>query len=177
MGVPYVPVMGLVGSDLLKRREDMLIREDPFNPGVRTVVAKSLRPDVALLHGQKADRAGNVSMGQFNDDTLLAEASRRVIVTVEEVVDKLTEVDSKGTVLPSILVDAVVHAPYGAHPAACPDYYGVDEAHIHRYIEASKSDAAFAAYLEETVFGVKDHGAYVERFVAGGTTRQAVGND
>ena len=87
IGAPYIPVLGLVGSDLLKRRDDMKILADPFNPEVKTVVAKAYRPDFAFLHAQKADRWGNVSCGWDNDDTLLAEASHHVIVTVEEVVD------------------------------------------------------------------------------------------
>ena len=165
IGAPYIPVIGLVGSDLLKRRDDMKIMPDPFNPEMKTVVAKAYRPDFALFHAQKADRRGNVSCGWFNDDTLLAEASRHVIVTVEEVVEHLEEDEAKGSYLPGILVDTVVHAPFGAHPAACPDYYGVDSEHMKRYAEQSKSDESFNAYLEETTFSMPTHEAYVERFV------------
>lgn len=165
IGAPYIPVLGLVGSDLLKRRDDMKICADPFNPELKTVVAKAYRPDFAFLHGQRADRYGNVSSGWYNDDTLLAEASRHVIVTVEEVVDELSEEEAKGSFLPAILVDTVVHAPFGAHPAACPDYYPVDDAHMRGYLEAAKSDAAFDAYLNETTFSVASHEEYVERFV------------
>ncbi len=164
-GIPYVPVVGLVGTDLLKRRDDMKICPDPFNPELKSVVAKAYRPDFAIFHAQQADRRGNVSSGWFNDDTLLAEASRHVIVTVEEVVDELAEADANGSFLPSILVDTVVHAPFGAHPAGCPGYYPVDDAAMKRYAERSASDEAFAAYLEETTFAVPSHEAYVERFV------------
>jgi glutaconate CoA-transferase subunit A len=165
IGAPYIPVVGLVGTDLLKERDDMKICPDPFNPEVKSVVAKAYRPDFAIFHAQRADRAGNVSCGWFNDDTLLAEASRHVIVTVEEVVDRLEEADAKGSFLPGILVDTVVHARFGAHPAACPDYYPVDEAEMRRYAEAGKSDESFAAYLRETTLELPDHAAYVERFV------------
>ena len=165
IGAPYVPVLGLVGSDLLKRRDDMKICPDPFNPEVKTVVAKAYRPDFAFFHAQKADRRGNVSCGWDNDDTLLAEASRHVIVTVEEIVEELSEADAKGSFLPGILVDTVVHAPFGAHPAACPDYYPVDEAHMRHYADSAKSDEAFGAYLEETTLSVASHEDYVERFV------------
>ncbi len=165
IGAPYIPVLGLVGSDLLKRRDDMKILADPFNPEVKTVVAKSYRPDFAIFHAQQADRWGNVSSGWHNDDTLLAEASHHVIVTVEEVVDELSEADAKGSFLPSILVDTVVHAPFGAHPGACPDYYPVDDDQMRRYVEAAASDGAFEAFLEETTLAVPSHEAYVERFV------------
>ncbi len=171
MGVPYIPVLGLVGSDLLKRRDDMMIVPDPFQPEVKTVVARAYRPQVALLHAQKADRAGNVSTGRVSDDVILAEAARRVIVTVEEVVDHLDEAESEGTFLPSLLVDHVVLAPAGAHPGGCPGYYEVDEAHMRQYTQAAQSDETFAAYLQQVVFGVADHGEYVERFVAPGDGR------
>jgi glutaconate CoA-transferase subunit A len=161
MGVPYVPVMGLVGSDLLRQRDDMKVLPDPFEPTKTTVVARALRPDAAVFHAHRADRAGNVDIGVHTDDVILAEASRHVIVTVEEVVDSLSFGDAKGTFLPGIDVEAVVHAPFGAHPAGCPDHYPVDRAHMQRYVEAAKSDAAFEAYLQEFVFGVASHEEYI----------------
>ena len=165
VGAPYIPVLGLAGTDLLKRRDDMKILPDPFNPDRKTVVAKAYRPDFAIFHAQKADRQGNVSSGWNNDDTLLAEAARHVIVTVEEVVEHLEEKDATGSFLPGILVNTVVHAPFGAHPAGCPDYYAVDSEHMKHYAEQSISDEAFQSYLEETTFSVSSHEEYVERFV------------
>jgi len=168
MGIPYVPVIGLAGTDLLARRDDMKLLPDPFEPERKTVVARSLRPDVALFHGLKADRAGNVHFGYANDNVLLAEASRTVIVTVEEVVDELTPEERAETFLPGILVDVVVPARYGAHPAAAPGAYPMDDEHLTWYAAQSRSDEDFAAYLQETVFSVADHEAYVERFVPQG---------
>ncbi|MBI4081210.1 MAG: hypothetical protein HY423_01235 [Candidatus Lambdaproteobacteria bacterium] len=165
MGVPYVPVMGLVGSDLLRRRDDMKVLPDPFEPTKKTVVAKALRPDIAMFHARRADRAGNVDIGIHNDDVILAEASRHVIVTVEEVVDSLSFKDAKGTFLPGLSVEAVVHAPFGAHPSGCVGAYPVDKAHMQRYMEAARSDEAFAAYVAEVVFGVASHAEYLARFV------------
>ena len=164
MGVPYIPVIGLIGTDLLRNREDMKVLPDPFDPARQTVVARAYRPDVCLVHGLRADRAGNVDLGRANDDLILSEASRRVIVTVEEIVDRV-EPPAHGGFLPGILVDAVVEAAFGAHPAAFPGRYPVDEAHLRRYIEAAQSDEGFAAYLEETVYRLTGHGEYVERFV------------
>ena len=165
MGVPYVPIVGLVGTDLLKRREDMKICTDPFDGKTKTVVAKALRPDVALFHVQQADRDGNVSAGYPSDNVLLAEASRTVIVTAEQIVDRISEQDAVGSYIPGIFVDAVVHAPHGAHPAGCPGLYGPDKAHMAMYVQASQDDASFAAYLKQVVHDVPDHAAYVERFV------------
>ena len=164
MGVPYVPVIGLVGTDLLKRRDDMVVAPDPFG-GKATVVAKSMRPDVAVFHVDKADRQGNVSCGYHVEAVILAEASAHVVVTAEEIVDRLTESDATGTVIPSILVDSVVHAPYGAHPGGLSGRYAPDREAMQRYVAASQDDALFEAYLEEHVFGIGSHDDYVERFV------------
>jgi len=165
MGVPYVPIIGLVGTDLLKRRDDMVIAIDPFDGKTRSVVAKALRPDIAVFHAQQADRQGNVSCGYHADAVILAEASRHVIVTAESIVERLTESEAKGTFIPGIHVDAVVYARFGAHPAGCPGLYGPDKAHMARYMTASRDDASFQEYLRTHVFGVSDEDDYVERFV------------
>jgi len=168
MGIPYLPVLGLAGTDLLRRRDDMRLLPDPFHPERQTVVVEAMRPDVALFHGLRADRAGNVHFGYESDNTILAEASLRVIVTVEEVVDALAPEDRAGGCLPGILVDAVAEARYGAHPAAAPGAYPVDEEHLAWYAEWARSDAAFAEYLRETVGSLPDHAAYMARFVPEG---------
>ena len=165
MGVPYIPVVGLIGTDLLKRRDDMVVTADPFDGKTLSVVAKALRPDVALFHAQKADRQGNVSCGYDAEALILAEASRRVIVTAEMIVDALSEKEAVGAFIPGIHVDAVVHARFGAHPGGCAGLYGPDKVHMARYVAASQDDAAFAEYLRTHVFEVKDHDEYVERFV------------
>ena len=176
MGVPYVPVLGLVGTDLLARRDDMVLAPDPFGEGKMTVVAKALRPDVALFHAQTADRQGNVSFGYPVEAAIVAEASRYVVVSVEEVVERLDERDAIGTFLPSILVDAVVHAPFGAHPGGLSGRYAPDREAMQRYVVAARSDDAFAEYLDETVFGIAGHDEYLERFVPqyAGTADQPV---
>ena len=165
MGVPYVPVIGLVGTDLLKRRDDMVVAPDPFGEGKVTVVAKAMRPDVAVFHVDKADRHGNVSCGYAAEAVILAEASAHVIVTAEEIVDRVTESNATGTFIPSILIDHVVHAPYGAYPGGMTGRYTPDAAAMREYVAASRDDASFAAYLEEQVFGVQDHDEYLRRFV------------
>jgi glutaconate CoA-transferase subunit A len=165
MGVPYVPILGLVGTDLLRRRDDMVIAVDPFDATRKTVVAKALRPDVAVFHAQKADRHGNVSCGYDAEVVILAEASRHVIVTAETIVERLNEKDATGTFIPAIHVDTVVHAPFGAHPSGCTGLYGPDKAHMAQYVAASRDDASFAEYLRTYVLEVKDHDEYVARFV------------
>ena len=165
MGVPYVPVIGLVGSDLLARRDDMVVAPDPFGDGKVSVVARAMRPDVAVFHVDKADRDGNVSCGYQVDAVILAEASAHVVVTAEEIVDRVTEKDAVGAFVPSILVDAVVHAPFGAHPGGMAGRYAPDKAAMKEYVIAARDDASFAAYLETHVFAPRSHAEYVERFV------------
>ena len=165
MGVPYVPVFGLVGTDLLARRDDMVIAPDPFGEGKVSVVARAMRPDVAVFHVDKADRHGNVSCGYPVDAVILAEASAHVVVTAEEIVDRITEKDAVGAYMPSILVDAVVHAPFGAHPGGMTGRYAPDKEAMKEYVLASRDDLSFAAYLETHVFAPRSHEEYVERFV------------
>lgn len=165
MGVPYVPVLGLVGTDLLARRDDMVLAPDPFGEGKVTVVAKAMRPDVAVFHAHKADRRGNVSFGYAVEAAILAEASQHVIVTAEEVVERLDESEALGTFLPSILVDQVVHAPFGAHPGGLSGRYAPDHAAMEEYVAAARSDAGFAEYLDRVVFATPTHQDYLERFV------------
>ena len=164
MGVPYVPVLGLVGTDLLRNREDMKVLPDPFDPTRKTVVARSYRPDVCLLHALRADAEGNVDLGRPTDDVLLAEASAQVIVSVEEIVERV-ELPAHGGFIPGILVDHVVPAPFGAHPAGCPGRYPVDEKALRHYVYASQSEASFADYLDATSIKRNTHEDYLEHFV------------
>ena len=165
MGVPYVPIVGLIGTDILKRRDDMVIAVDPFDGKTKSVVAKALRPDVAVFHAQVADRQGNVSCGYHTEAVMLAEASRYVIVTAERIVDRLTEKEATGAFIPSIHVDVVAHAPFGAHPGGCFGLCGPDKIHMRQYVTASKDDASFEEYLHTYVRDVRDHDEYVERYV------------
>lgn len=160
-----MPIIGLVGTDILKRRDDMVIAVDPFDGKTKSVVAKALRPDVAVFHAQMADRQGNVSCGYHAEVVMLAEASRHVIVTAERIVDRLTEKEATGAFIPSIHVDSVAHAPFGAHPAGCQGVYSPDKIHMRQYVIASQDDTSFSEYLRTYVHDVRDHDDYVERFV------------
>ena len=81
MGVPYIPVRGLAGTDVFERRPDMMLAPNPFDPNEVTVVALAQNPDVAILHGLKADREGNAILRRFGEDVMVAQASRRTIST------------------------------------------------------------------------------------------------
>ncbi len=165
MGLPYIAVRGLLGSDLLKYRPDLKVEANPFNPGEEVAVAEPIRPDVAVFHALKADRRGNAVTPGLRDDPTMARASRRVIVTVEEIVDgEVSPRDALGnTFLAALDVDAVVHAPRGAHPCGCGNSYPVDDRHVKEYLEAAKSEEAFRAYLEKYVFSVSSHQEYLRK--------------
>jgi glutaconate CoA-transferase subunit A len=165
MGVPYIPVRGLAGTDVFERRPDMMLAPNPFDPDEVTVVAEAQNPDVAILHGLKADKEGNAILRRFGEDVMVAQASRRTIVTVEEIVDRVTPEDTSGQFISSVNVTAVVHAPLGAHPTAVPGLYERDDAHIQRYMEASVSDREFSRYLDMYVYGT-DELTYRDRFAA-----------
>ena len=83
---------------------------------------------------------------------MLAQASDKVVVTVEEIVDSVSSNDPTGTFIPAIHIKAVAHAPFGAYPSACPGYYGMDVDEMKKYLEASSSDETFEDYLAEEVF-------------------------
>ena len=88
MGIPFLGVRGLLHSDILKHRPDLLVQDNPFNPGEPVVVAQSIRPEVAVFHAIKADRWGNAITPGHRDDLMMARAARCVVVTAEEIVER-----------------------------------------------------------------------------------------
>jgi len=165
MGLPFISVRGLVGSDILKHRPDLRVVENPFNPGEEVVIAEPIRPDVAVFHALKADSWGNALTPGLRDDLMMARAAKRVIVTAEEVVERqLTPQDAGDeTFLPAIDVDGIVRLPFGAHPCSCGTRYSIEDAHLKEYLEASKEEGAFRSYLEKHVYGMSDQQEYMER--------------
>jgi len=173
MNIPFIPVRGLYGSDYLKVRPDYKVIANPYDPREELVIVPAIRPDVALLHGFRADREGNVLVG-WGDNKLLAQASHRVIVTVEEVVEgELVEVPrGKAQLIPAVFITAVVPAPFGAHPTACPGFYPLDREHLREYAEAARSEEGFRQYLDRYIFGVADHQGYRQRVAATASQRE-----
>jgi len=157
-----MPVLGHVGSDYPRLRPDFKIIQDPYS-GREVLLVPPIVPDVALIHALRADPEGNLLLEETEDDALLAQASRRVIVSAEEIVlpEELRR-GLRGTFLSGIHVTVVVHLPGGAHPTACRGAYALDDGAIREYVEAGRDDAAFEAYLHHYVFEV-DHEGYLER--------------
>lgn len=165
MGIPFLAVRGLLHSDILKHRPDLLVKENPFNPGEQVVMAQPIRPDVAIFHAVKADRWGNAVTPGHRDDLMMARAARRVIVTAEEIIEgELTQKDAvEATFLPAIDVDVVAHAPLGAHPCGFGQLYDRDDDHCQEYLASAKEAATFQTYLQRYVYDVGNHDEYLER--------------
>jgi glutaconate CoA-transferase subunit A len=123
MGLPFIPALGLEGSDYVKMNEYQRVT-DPF-AGNEVIVIPPIAPDVAVLHVQRADKQGNLWIDDPLYDELLIKASKRVIVSCEEIVDKIDRPTIAGR-----CVHAVVNIPRGAYPTACLGYYDYDEAKI-----------------------------------------------
>jgi acyl CoA:acetate/3-ketoacid CoA transferase alpha subunit len=158
MGLPSLPVKGMLGSDLLEISEvvgSQTEMEDPFT-GERMIVVRAIEPDVAVIHAQKADEYGNTRIeGPFYEDVIKAKAAKKVVVTVEEVIPN-SEIRKapEATTLPHFIVDAVVETPKGAWPCSCFNYYEADYEHVKEYMGfASKGE--FGQYLDTYVYGRK----------------------
>ncbi|MGY8956501.1 MAG: CoA transferase subunit A [Alphaproteobacteria bacterium] len=157
-GIPFMPVRGIVGSDLLAHRDDWTTGTDPFGEEDGPIVmVKAIRPDFTLIHAPLADRHGNVWIGVRREMMLMAHASRETLVTADEIYDGNLLADEKlapGTI-PGLYVSAVAEAENGAWPVGLFGRYGGDEAHLRDYLERARSDEGFAGYLDEFVHAPK----------------------
>jgi len=163
MGIPFIPVRNMMGTDTFEKSSGIQIR-DPWSGKPITLIPAAY-PDVSLFHVPRCDKYGNAQIdGILVEDFELARASRRVILSTEEIVDEEVIRDNpRQTVIPFYLVDAVCEAPFGAHPALMPYLYYFDEAHIQEWLEVSKTEEGTHSYLEKYVYSVKDFPAYLEK--------------
>jgi len=154
-GVPFMPLRGILGSDIHANRDDWMTIDNPLaDSGDPIVLLPAVKPDVALFHARYGDRYGNVWVGARRECVLLAHASASTLVTVEEIWDGNLMDDDRmlaGTI-PPIYVDTVAHAPQGAWPLSLNGAYQRDGVHLREYAAAAKTDDGFAAYLDQHVF-------------------------
>jgi glutaconate CoA-transferase subunit A len=151
--VPFMPLRGLIGSDVLELRDDWRAIENPFGDNDPIVLLPALKPDVALFHAPMADKLGNVWIGRQRELATMAHAATKTVVTVETVHDANLLDDpvlAAGT-LPGFYVDAVGVALRGAWPLGLPDYYPADDAHLAEYARLAATAEGFAKYLDEFV--------------------------
>jgi glutaconate CoA-transferase subunit A len=152
-GVPFMPLNGLQGSDLMALRGFATVR-DPYT-GHDVIVVPAIEPDIALIHVQEADADGNARIwGSTFEDTLMARAARRVIVTAERIVDRAALVaEPERTSIPGFLVEAVVEAPGGAWPTSCAGLYAYDATFIGTLLAVSGDADALRRFVDERILG------------------------
>ncbi len=156
-GAPFLPLRGILGSDVLAHRADWKVIDNPFaeDGGDPVVLLPAVRPDFALFHARYGDRHGNVWVGPKRECVLLAHASASTFVTGEEIWDGNLMEDARmlaGTI-PPVYVDAVAHAEHGAWPLSLANCYERDGDHLQAYVQAAKSPEGFAGYLKTHVYG------------------------
>ena len=149
-GVPFLPIRGIIGSDLLKSRTDWKIVDNPFAENDPIVVVPAIHPDVALFHAPEADRFGNVRIGRRRELVTMAHAAKATLVTVERVSETslLHDEDAAAGVLPALYVDKIAVVPRGAWPIGLWGEYPVDPTEIARYAAMARTREGFAAYMD-----------------------------
>ena len=152
-GVPFMPLRGVLGSDLLKFRNDWREIENPLRKEEQILLVPAVQPDVALFHARWADEAGNVWVGRRRELATVAHASRRVFVTFEEKKpgDMLEDEVLAPGVISSIYVSGVAQAPRGAWPLGVAGLYGLDDTHLQAYAATARTREGFTRYLEQHV--------------------------
>lgn len=151
-GVPFMPIGGILGSDLVKGRKDWRVMADPFS-GQDILYVKAIQPDVALFHARWVDEAGNVWIGRRKEVATIAHAAKQTFVTFEEKKpgNMLEDELLAPGVLSSVYVTAVAPASKGAWPLGVAGVYGIDDAHVQKYARLAKTQEGFASYVEEFV--------------------------
>jgi glutaconate CoA-transferase subunit A len=152
-GVPFLPLRGLIGSDLLSHRPDWRVIDNPFETDDPIVLLPALRADVALFHAPMADAAGNVWIGRERELATMAHAAGRTVVTVEKMYDGdlLANAQLAAGTLPGFYVEAIAVAERGAWPLPLPDHYPVDGPHLAEYARLAATPEGFDRYLQRYV--------------------------
>ncbi len=150
-GIPFMPLRGLIGSDLMKHRSDWKAIDNPFETNDPIAVIPAIRPDVSLFHAPLADRFGNVFVGRQRELMIMAHASRETLVSVEATTDiNLLDDDARaGAVLPAIYVTRIAVAKHGSQPLGLLDLYPDDEAVLARYAMLARTGEGFRQFIEE----------------------------
>lgn len=156
-GLPFMPLRGILGSDLVTHRPDWQVMDNPFAvEGQRPdpiLLLPAIKPDVALFHAPLADRAGNVWIGVRRELMTMAHAAERSLVTVERVTDDnlLDDPRTAAGTIPALYLSALAKAPAGAWPLGLFGCYDADREHLAGYVEAARTAEGFSRYLDEHV--------------------------
>jgi len=163
-GLPFMP-MNQTGALDLERANPLIKRvTDPYS-GREIIAVPALNPDVAIVHVQRADKDGNAHLwGILGEQKEVAFASKRVILTAEEIVDEaIIRSDPNRTLIPGFIVSAVCHVPGSAHPSYAQGYYDRDNDFYLKWDKISENPEKVKTYLDEWVYGVKDRFEYWQK--------------
>ena len=179
MGIPFMPVRSLLGSDLVGKEaltpearaadprtaaKKTHVMDSPFRNSDRVVLVPAIHTEFAVLHVQKATAGGTVRIeGQSYADIQQALCADTVIVTAEDIVEEdVLRRTPELNPIPFFVVKHVCHVPFGAHPYAVYNYYDYDPHQLKEYHDSARDEAAYRAYLDKYVYGIRDHQAYLE---------------
>jgi len=164
VGLPFMPMNLTAAEDLEHANPSIKRVVDPYS-GKELVVVPALQPDVAIIHVQRCDANGNSHIwGIIGEQKEVAFAAKHVIITAEEIVSEdVIRSDPNRTLIPELIVDAVCHVPYAAHPSYTQGYYDRDNAFYLAWDKVSESMDTARAWLDEWVFGVADRAAYWQK--------------
>jgi glutaconate CoA-transferase subunit A len=153
-GVPFMPLRGLIGSDVLKFRDDWKVIDSPFGNNDPIVLLPAIKPDVALIHAPMADRFGNVWIGRQRELATMAHAAEKTVATVEKIHDGnlLDDPIMAAGTLPGFYVETVAVAEHGCWPLPLPDHYGADAEHLALYATMAATEQGFTEYLDKYVY-------------------------
>lgn len=180
MGLPFMATKSGLETDLVRLEgfaaqergcgkipiKKLDIIQDPFSMETdKVILLPALNPDVSIIHAQYVGTDGTVRIkGLTFADLEQAKASRRVIVTCEEILPRsVIRQDPDQNSLPPFFVDAVIHSPYAAHPTACHYFYDYDPSHLRLYQKAAGDEVSFQDYLREWVYDITEETTYLEK--------------
>jgi glutaconate CoA-transferase subunit A len=174
-GLPFMPMNQTGATDLERANPNIKRVTDPYS-GKEVIVVPALNPDVAIVHVQRADKEGNAHLwGIIGEQKEVAFASKRVILTAEEIVDEsVIRSDPNRTLIPGFVVSAVCHVPYASHPSYAQGYYDRDNEFYLKWDKISETMEAVRSYLDEWVYGVKDRAEYWQKLGSETHTRLKV---
>lgn len=155
-GVPFMPLGGIIGSDIVKYRDDWKVVDDPLGAGNgKILLLPAIKPDVALIHAPLADKYGNIWVGKRHELFTIAHAAKTTLATYEDIYDGDLTADpvlAAGTI-PAMYIGATAQVREGAKPLGLAGCYPIDMDHIHGYAKEARSQEGFDAYLKREVLG------------------------
>jgi len=171
MGIPFIPVRGLIGSDILNyqaasTKKKYEIINNPWNQGEKVLLVPAMEPDVTIVHVQKADEIGNILIqGIASHEPELIRASKTTIVSCEEIVStNFFRSSSDYTTVSYHYIDAVVEQRFGAYPTATYGYYSFDADHINYYQRCARAGGEkYKRYMNTYVYECETFDDFLEK--------------